>query len=289
MRWSAPLSATLGSPTSAIAGGLSGWTVKRQAEISRLPFFTSTLVAAVSLIWCSKGGSAPSADAVLAAAVGAILASAASTSRSRVPPVRTVTTLPVGTRYSVPLGFAASPVRKIGGRSGVGRRRHPRIDARDGRGGRFAALEGFADAVDAFAAGNEEADDGKQQDQEAEGERIAMLEVRGGNTGAEAIIAAEQPLTVRHPQGLGQRVAVAGRHLVGEGRGGTVGRSSRLLNAGEGGGAGRPRETGETDQVVDQCEREGREDGVARGRRGDAPEAEPRQRGEQAGESDHGR
>jgi len=112
-----------------------------------------------------------------------------------VPPVRTVTTLPVGTEYSVPGGLAVSPVRKIGGR-------HPGIDAGNGSGGAFPALKGLAEAGQTFGAGHDEADDEQDQHQEAQRVRVARSKPWRRNAGAQAVEGGEHAPAMGLPQHL---------------------------------------------------------------------------------------
>jgi hypothetical protein len=197
---------------------LSGSTLKVHALTSRPPRRTATLPSVARATWYSSGGAAPAGrgdggfrrrDRLLNVAAGADhveIARPAGANRDD-----------ASRRHRIdgaggPGRFAGQEDRRP---RGVGGRGYPCVDPGDGGRRRLTAAKGFAKALDSFGAGGDEADDEEESDQVTQRKRVAGVETRGGNAGAEIAEGGEQASPVRQPQGLSGGVvgAVASRSV----------------------------------------------------------------------------
>ena len=183
--------------------------------------------------------------------------------------------LPVGTECNRARWLGRLAGQEHRGAAGVGGRRYPGVDAGDGHGGAFAALEPLAKALEAFAAGGDEADDEQQRDQEAQRIRVAGGKPRRGHARAEPLEGREEALAMGEPQRVGCRIVGTGGETIGERTRRAVRRAGRLLDARQRFRAPRPCEARDTPQQVQRRERETGEDRIADRQGGDPPDAEP--------------
>ena len=175
-------------------------------------------------------------------------------------------------------GVAGEEDRRPGG---VGRRRHPGVDAGDGGGHRLAAAESLGELLDPLRPGIDEADHQEEDGEEADRMGIAPGEAGRGQAGPERSEAGEQPLAVGHPQRLRGRVAGADGDRVGEGGRRPVEEAARLLDAKERRGAGRRPQPDGPDHGHDRGDREGNQDDDADGIGHHPPQPKPGDDGEE--------
>ena len=222
---SAPLTARFGSPAKRMTGGLSGDHGERpaarspsspdvSAERRRPSACRRTAGRRPGRLPASAPALRPSAAGVSPSAMSraAPVASVKTSVSSPEPPVtRNATSLPSGTVKTLRLGvgLGRQEDRRL---AGIGRRRHPGVDARRQRVERALRAEAVADAAAERPEGEGEGDDQKQRRGGAQSPRIALGHAGARQVAADACRACSPCASdARATAPAAKRVVLAGR------------------------------------------------------------------------------